>query len=148
MLDEIIELTDYNRSHVSYMLIKHGKKLRIGKNVYLRGDTKKAKRNRLKVYDGKVFIALRKIWIIMNYMCGKRLVYILEEVIVKLEQYQEIEIDNETRQKLNRISTATIDRLLSGEKRKLRIKSGSRTKPGTSLKHHIPIRTATDTESG
>lgn len=39
------------------------------------------------------------------------------------------------------ISAATIDRLLKPEKKKHQIKGRSHTKPGTLLKHQIPIRT-------
>lgn len=142
ILHEFIRLTDYNRKYAGYVLRMEGKKVWIKREICLQADTKKkTKRKRPRVYDKKVFITLLKIWIIMNYICGKRLVCVLEEVIVKLEQHQEIEIDNETRQKLKRISASSIDRLLAEEKRKLRIKSRSRTKPGTLLKHQVPIRT-------
>jgi len=42
------------------------------------------------------------------------------------------------------ISPATIDRLLKNEKMKFRLKGRSLTKPGTLLKHSIPIRTFAD----
>jgi len=47
----------------------------------------------------------------MNYMCGKRLVHVLKEVINRLEVFGEIEIDKDTREKLMKISASTIDRL-------------------------------------
>ena len=42
------------------------------------------------------------------------------------------------------ISPATIDRLLKNEKMKFRLKGRTLTKPGTLLKHSIPIRTFAD----
>jgi hypothetical protein len=42
---------------------------------------------------------------------------------------------------LERVSPATIDRLLKAEKKKLALKGKSGTKPGKLLKKHIPIRT-------
>ena len=42
------------------------------------------------------------------------------------------------------ISPATIDRLLKNEKMKFKLKGRSLTKPGTLLKHSIPIRTFAD----
>jgi hypothetical protein len=92
-------------------------------------------------YDEKVFSALRKIWYIMDCICGKRLGAILKEVIPILERHKEIVIADITREKLYRISPATIDRLLSVEKKKYQIKGKSHTKPGTLLKSQIPIRT-------
>jgi hypothetical protein len=47
----------------------------------------------------------------------------------------------ETKKKLLRISAATIDRLLRQERKKYELKGRSLTKPGTLLKHQIPIRT-------
>ena len=52
-----------------------------------------------------------------------------------------IELDAPTREKLLRISAATIDRLLAPERRKLALRARSGTQPGTLLKHQIPIRT-------
>jgi hypothetical protein len=49
--------------------------------------------------------------------------------------------DLEVREKLRRISAATIDRLLASERRRYQLKGRSRTRPGTLLKHQIPIRT-------
>ena len=103
---------------------------------------------RAKVYDERVSEALRKIWKMMNYICGKRLAPVMGELIVKLQQHKELDIDKETRQKLLRISAATIDRLLLRERKKLRLKNRSRTKPGTLLKHQIPIRTFSEWDEG
>ena len=46
--------------------------------------------------------------------------------------------------KLRKISASTIDRLLKRERKKLEIKGRKGTKPGTLLKHKIPIRTFAD----
>lgn len=45
------------------------------------------------------------------------------------------------REKLLRISPATIDRLLGPERKRMLLRRRSGTKPGTLLKHRIPIRT-------
>ena len=66
---------------------------------------------------------------------------ILKEVIRILEKYKEIKLDRDTRKKLYRISAATIDRLLSDERKEQTLKGRSHTKPGTLLKNQIPIRT-------
>src|SRR5205814_7490013 len=44
-------------------------------------------------------------------------------------------------QQLRRISARQIDRRLAPAKRQLRTRRYGRTKPGTLLKHHIPIKT-------
>jgi hypothetical protein len=95
----------------------HGKRLRITSSVVIVGDVrKKTKRNRDKIYDSRVLDALKKIWFIMDCICGKRLAPML-----------------------GKVSPATIDRLLVEERKKQTLRSRAKTKPGTLLKHKIPI---------
>ena len=55
-----------------------------------------------------------------------------------------IKLEAEVREKLFKISAATIDRLLVEFKKRYRIKGRSTTKPRTLLKKSIPIRTFVD----
>jgi hypothetical protein len=142
MLNEFIELTGYGRRYASYVLRSHGKKVRISENKVLMGDVRKrAGAKRARIYDSAVLEALKRVWYIMDCICGKRLAPVLKEVVPRLERYREISIEVETRKKLLRISPATIDRLLAKERRKQTIKGRSNTKPGTLLRNQIPIRT-------
>ncbi len=142
ILDEFVALTGYIRCYASYVLRNHGKKVRVNKGLVIIGDIrKKAGRKRPKTYDSKVFDVLKKIWLIMDCICSKRLAPVLKDIVLKLENHREIKIDKETKKKLFKISPATIDRLLSSERRKQQIKGRSNTKPGTLLKNQIPIRT-------
>src|SRR5713101_4316622 len=142
ILNEFTQLTGYNRCYAAFLLRSKGKKLRINNKTVLVGDlTKRVKRNRPRTYDEKVMCALKKIWFIMDCICGKRLGPILGELIPILENYQEIELDTTTKEILLTISAVTIDRLLAPERRKQSLRGRSRTKPGTLLKHQIPIRT-------
>ncbi len=84
----------------------------------------------------------------MNFMCGKRLVAVLPELVKKLIKDREIKIDQKTEEKLLKISAATIDRVLSSERKKMEMKQRSGTKPGTLLKHQIPIRTYSQWDEG
>ena len=145
ILTEFTELTGYGRCYASYVLRSHGKKIRINAKQVVIGDIRKsARRKRPRIYDAEVSDALKKVWYIMDCICGKRLAAILKEVVPRLERYREIRIEPEVRQKLLIISPATIDRLLAGERRKQTIKGKSNTKPGTLLRHQIPIRTFAD----
>jgi hypothetical protein len=65
----------------------------------------------------------------------------MAELLTVLERHNELHCEQQTRAKLLRISAATIDRLLKPERRKYELRGRSRTKPGTLLKHQIPIRT-------
>ena len=145
ILDEVLELTGYNRWYAVGLLRLDGRVIRVGRRVRLAGDLrKKAKRTRQRLYDDAVLGSLTQIWAIMDCICGKRLVAILPEVIPILEKHGEIAPDATTRKKLLSISAATIDRLLAPERRKWELKGRSGTKPGTLLKHQIPIRTFAD----
>lgn len=81
---------------------------------------------------------MKKIWYLFDYMCGKRLAVVLRTTVDTLIEAGELKVSSAVRQKLSRISPATIDRLLAGEKKKLRLKGHSLTKPATLLKHQIP----------
>ena len=142
ILDEFSELTGYNRSYATWVLRNWGKRIRINSKLVIVGEWgKKIRRDKPRSYDEKVLRALRKIWVIMDCMCGKRLVGVLGELIPVLEEHGEIEVDTRTKQKLLKISASTIDRVLAPERKRLFSRSKSRTKPGTLLKHKIPIKT-------
>ena len=151
ILNELTKITGYNRSYAARVLREKirpkvvGKK-RIGDlNVILVEERRKRKRLRARRYDKKVFKALKKIWIVEDCICGKRLAPFLPEIVPVLEKFKELNIDKETREKLLNISAATIDRMLAETKKGFQLKSGlSTTKPGTLLKSQIPIRTFAD----
>ena len=146
-LNEFIQLTRYNRSYAARALrIKEvlGYMNIAGKRVKLVRDNRKIKRKKKKIYDQEVFGVLRKIWGIFDYICSKRLAPFLSEIIPVLEKWEEIKLSAKVREKLFKISAATIDRLLSETRKKYRIKGRSTTRPGTLLKKSIPIRTFAD----
>lgn len=141
ILSEFVELTEYSRAYARRVLRQHGQRLKPGKQSLV-GDVRlRAPRHRSPCYDERVKAALIKIWRMMDYICGKRLQPALPELLTVLERHNELRCDRRTREKLLRISAATIDRLLRPERRKYELRGRSRTKPGTLLKHQIPIRT-------
>lgn len=140
ILDEFCALTGYNRSYAACILRK---KPPPGKGR-ARPPVKQApagRQGRRPVYTNDVRKALLPIWAILNYPCGRRLVAVLPQVTEKLERYGEITVPDSVREKLLVISASSADRLLAAERRKLQIKSRSKTKPGSLLKHQIPVRT-------
>jgi hypothetical protein len=142
ILGEFTQLNGYNRCYAAFLLREHGKRLRVNTNTVLVGDfRKRVKRNKPRIYDDKVESALKKIWFLMDCICGKRLAPMLGELIGVLERFGEIELESEVKEKLLNVSPATIDRLLVEERKKQTLRARSKTKPGTLLKHHIPIRT-------
>ena len=141
ILEQFVELTGYVRRYAARLLRQHGKKTRAGKIVIIGDVTKKPGRKRQSVYDGEVIEALRKIWMIMDCICGKRLKAALAELIPVLKKNMEIQVSPSTEEKLLRISASTIDRVLTDDRKKQALKGRSGTKPGTLLKHQIKIRT-------
>src|SRR5665648_1153026 len=147
LLDEFIRLTKYSRSYAArvlrlkevlgYMQIR-------GKRVRLVRDKRKIKRKKKKIYDEGVLVALKEIWKIGDYICSKRLAPFLSEIIPVLEKWREIKLKPKVREKLFKISAATIDRLLTDTRKRYRIKGRSTTRPGSLLKKSIPIRTFAD----
>ncbi len=145
ILKEFIALTEYHRTYASWLLRNFGRKvfLRLNgkENIKVVGGIKKTQRKRARYYDEKTLRILRSIWEISDYLCGKRLVSFIKETLPSLEKFGELKLDSDTRKKLLKISPATIDRELKQDKKKYILKSRVRTKPGTLLKHQIPIRT-------
>lgn len=154
ILDTVIELTGYNRSYASRVLRQRARSRVVGRlrkggvNITLvedeRTKRKRPPRRRPRKYDKQVVVALRKVWVICDCICGKRLGPYLTEIVPLLERLDELEIADEVREKLIEVSPATIDRLLAPLRKRYQLKARSNTKPGTLLKHQIPIRTFSD----
>ena len=147
ILDEFCATTGYTRSYARFILRNWGRTVKLTLNgvrtFYLIGGPRKkrSRRSLPRIYDHRVKKALKLLWAIADGICGKRLAPFIREVLPLLERYEEIVVDQETRQKLLVISPATIDRLLASERAMFNLKGRSATKPGTLLKHQIPIRT-------
>ena len=153
ILDEFTATTGYNRNYAARILrLKAGRVIgyaRMGgkKIKYVIGKRKKKKKKKGKprIYTYDVFLALKKIWVIFDFICSKRLAPFMAEAVKKLKKHKELETTDEVDQKLVTMSASTIDRLLKSEKDKFRLGKGkSGTKPGTLLKNQIPIRTFAD----
>ena len=149
ILNEFIQLTRYNRCYACQILnVKKEKVLGYmniaGKRIKYVADNRKIKRKKRKIYDRDVLVALKETWEICDYICSKRLAPYLEEIIPVLEKWGEIKLDAKVREKLFRISPASIDRLLAETRKRYRIKGRSTTRPGTLLKKSIPIRSFAD----
>jgi len=80
---------------------------------------------------------LRPIWQATDFACGRRLKAMLPEWIPAYEQYER-RMPSEVKDKLLMASARTLDRLL--EPCRVRAKGRSLTRPGTLLRHQIPIR--------
>jgi len=153
ILDTLIQLTGYTRSYAARVLRDRARYVVVGQGVVngvkvrLIEDERtrpKKKRKRKKIYDKDVLRALQTVWLICDGICGKRLAPYMKKIVGKLERMGELHLEPETRRKLLCVSAATIDRMLGPTRKRYQLRARSQTKPGTLLKHQIPIRTFAD----
>ena len=85
--------------------------------------------------------ALRKLWRLAGGPAGKRLAPFMSEFVDALERHGELRLEPEIKKLLCAMSAATIDRTLTSERKRLRVRGRHGTKPGTLLRQQIPIRT-------
>ncbi len=143
ILTEFGELTGFARSYAAMVLRNQGRVVSVSRKLRMRGDVGKKlpRRGRGATYDETVVKVLVQVWRIMDYICGKRLAPVLGEMVERLVRHNELRCDAATSKKLAQMSAATIDRLLGPERQKYQLKGRSHTRPGTLLKHQIPMRT-------
>lgn len=116
--------------------------------VVLIGEVRKIRRKRRRIYDEEFKKVLVWLWELLDYSCGKRLVWSLRWLVPRLIEQRELRVKTAVRQKLLQVSAATVDRLLRPERKQYELKSRARTKPGTLLKHQVPIRTFSEWDEG
>src|SRR5690242_15378459 len=90
MLDEFCRTTGYSRGYARWVLRYQGQRLAVRRGVVVEADVeRRQKRMKTRTYDEPVQRALVQIWELLDYLCGKRLVAILPEIIAKLEEFDE-----------------------------------------------------------
>lgn len=147
ILDRFVEATLHNRAYAARSLRNEGKQVRVNARTVVRADSRaSSKRRRPKTYGADVQKALVTLWEQSGYLCGKRLVPALPDLVEALERFGEMDLEPEVRRKVLELSPATADRLLAPERRKWNGRGRGGTKPGTLLKSQIPIRTFADWE--
>src|SRR6266545_285449 len=143
ILDEFVKLSGFARSYGALVLRNQGRIVQVSRKLRVRGDVGKklSRPGRGPTYDEAVVKVLVQVWRIMDYLCGKRLAPVLGEMVERLLRHNELRCDAATSKKLAQMSAATIDRLLRPERQRYQLKGRSHTRPGTLLKHQIPMRT-------
>lgn len=92
-----------------------------------------------RTYGSEVLAVLQAVWEAAGYPWSTRLKALLRIWLPWIRS--KFRLRPEQEKQLLRISPAQIDRRLAHVKRRLRKRIYGRTKPGTLLKHHIPIKT-------
>jgi hypothetical protein len=123
ILDDVQDLTGYNRHYAAWLLRNYGKRrvvtdaqgqptlLVVGKK------NKCLATQRPRTYDQAVRKEILFLWDCFDQMCGKRLVAIFPDLLPVLVQWNQIRNDEEVYEKLSRISAATVDRMLTEERK-------------------------------
>jgi hypothetical protein len=127
LLDEVCAMTGYHRKAVIRVF---------GRPARPRRRRRGGPRVR---YGPEVIAVLRAIWTAAGYPWSVRLKALLPLWLPWARR--RLRITDALEAQVCRISPRQIDRCLRADKRTLRRRQYGRTKPGTLLKHHIPLRT-------
>src|SRR5947209_6818756 len=133
ILDEFVAATGYARKYAIRLLSEPGPP-----PVHV------IHRPRARHYGRDVQEALAVAWAAANYVCTKRLVPFLPELVASLERHGHLSLSDEARTQLLHISPATADRLLQPLRQHDQVRGVSTTKPGSLLRHQVPVRTFND----
>ena len=130
ILDELCQVCGYNRKYAIWKL----NRLRDKENTKV-----SAQRKRSRKYGREVLSIVETVWKKSGYPWSLRLKEILRLWLPWIKKHYQITA--ETERKLLEISASTIDRHLKPLKHRLKRRMYGRTKPGTLLRHKIPVKT-------
>ncbi len=133
ILDELCATTGWHRNHARKSL-----------KAALQPRVVKPRPPRPVTYGPNVIAALTFCWEVLGMPAGKRLAPMLEELVIVLRRFGELDLEDATAAQLVSMSAATIDRRLAGARAEHRVKGRCTTKPGSLLKSQIPIHTWVD----
>src|SRR5437867_6547084 len=129
ILDECCRVTGYPRKHA----------VRLLNGPAPSGAPARPRRQRTPTYGPPVIEALRTIWEAAGYPWSVRLKALLPLWLPRARR--RLQLSRAVERHLLAISPRQIDRRLAPHKRQLQKRLYGRTKPGTLLKHHIPLKT-------
>lgn len=128
LLNDFCDFTRYNRKYALYLL-----------NNPVPAKWKRY-RTREKIYQQAVVDPLLVLWRATNEICGERFHPFIPILLPKLIELDEIDITDEVKEKLLKISLGTVKRIIRKTKRRSKIKIKGTTKPGSILKKQIAVR--------
>ena len=139
LLDEMLTVCKWNRKYLIRALNKKPAP-RYPTALYA-GKEKRSGRPR-EYGAPEILTFLECVWHGSNQACSKRLKHVLHLWLPHYEAFSGVALSLEHQALILRLSHSTIDRLLADVRRPYRVGKGrATTKPGTLLKHRIPIKT-------
>lgn len=127
LISEVVAVTGYHRKAVIRLLRRPA------------GSRRGRRRGRPRRYGPAVVGVLRAVWTAAGYPWAVRLQALLPLWLPHVRQ--RLRIAPAVERQVRQISARQIDRLLRADKRQVRRRLYGRTKPGTLLKHQVPLRT-------
>jgi len=128
ILDEFCEVAGYHRKYALRLL-----------NGPEPGKEPKRRRRRRPHYSSRAVSALEAIWAAAGYPWSVRLKALLPAWMPWAKR--RLQLSAEVERQVLAMSPRQMDRRLQARKRRLKKRLYGRTKPGSLLKHHIPLRT-------
>jgi len=127
LISEVVAVTGYHRKAVIRLLRRPAR------------PRPRRRRGRPRRYGPAVVRVLRAVWTAAGYPWAVRLQALLPLWLPHVRQRWRVSaaVERQVRQ----ISARQIDRVLQADKRQVRRRLYGRTKPGTLLKHQVPLRT-------
>lgn len=130
ILDEFVKTSGYHRKHAIALLR--------GKRIHRTGIIR---RPRAKIYTEEDTRTVFKLLKLFDYISSKRLRAALDVTLPILRRQDHLRVSAACYKHLCKISPATMDRLRAAKREFVAKKRRGFTKPGTLLKHQIPVRT-------
>jgi len=130
ILDEFVEVTGFHREHA----------IRALREKTAEASSKSA---RSRLYDEAVVQTLTILWEVADRICGKRLKPAIPALVEAMERHGHLALAPEIRERVLKVSAATIDRLLAPIREASR-RGRRRTTLNTPLRKSIAVRTFND----
>jgi hypothetical protein len=128
LLDEYCRNTKQNRKYV------------IRKISRMAFGPPRVRKRRAPVYGPAVRAALERLWGVFDFPCGQRLAPVVRAELDRLRRMKELDISEQTAEKLLRISPATIDRLLRARKAQIKDRRRYASRGANLIAKKIPLR--------
>lgn len=128
LLDEYCRNTRQNRKYV------------IRKISRMAFGPPRVRKKRAAVYGPAVRVALEALWKVFDFPCGQRLAPVVRAELERLRRMKELDISEQTAEKLLRISPATIDRLLRPKKGEIKDRRRYGSRGANLIAKKIPLR--------
>jgi hypothetical protein len=129
MLEEFCKVCGYNRKYAIWLLSR----------PLAHGALRRASTRRKAIYSKASIAVLAKVWEASGYLCSQRLKAAMAQWLPWIKKH--FEVSERLEQDLLAISARQMDRRLFPHKRTVKRRLYGTTRPGSLLKHMIPIKT-------